>query len=439
MSRNKYESQECIDAYKLKRRQVVTEKFDWPISSIYDKIVKDKEIKLDPEYQRRYVWDTAKASQLIESILLGIPLPTIYLAEDDGFDETIDGQQRLTTIISFIKGTHPNGEPFVLRQLKELSMLIGATWSDLPKSMTKEFGAFNLSVIKIKNSSHEDTKFDIFERLNKGSEKLKEQEIRNCIYRGTLNTEVKHLVEEPRFKKIFNFPEKQSSRMEDAGFVLAYLCYQDGNGAFRGSPKTYINRYMSKNRNMPEDEIKKLFSGFMSVAETIFTLFGTNSFRKYHGQTTDPSGSVTSKSRWDQKINTTVSLGLMYAISQRPKNLIVVNAEAIRERVLDLMTTDQDFIASILSQTACERHMTLRVRKFLAVIDECLSPQGPRLFPYHVKEKLFNADPTCRLCNQRIVHIDDSHVDHIIRFADGGTTTLDNGQITHRYCNQKKG
>lgn len=439
MSSSKFDNTECIEAYKLKRRQVVTEKTDWPISSIYDKIVKDKEIKLDPEFQRRYVWDTAKASQLIESILMGIPLPTIYLAEDEGCDETIDGQQRLTTIISFITGRYPNGDPFCLRQLKELVMLNGATYADLPKSMTKEFGMFNLSVIKIKNTSHDDTRFDIFERLNKGSEKLKEQEIRNCIYRGSLNTEVKKLVEEPRFKKIFNFPEKQSARMEDTGFVISYLCFQDANGVVRGDPKSTINRYMAKNRNLPEDDLKKLFSGFMAVSETIFTLFGEHSFRKYHGQITDPSNGDVSKSRWEVKINTAISLGMMYAVSQFPKHSVVVNAEAIRERILDLMTTDQEFIASILSQSTCERHMTLRIEKFKGVIEECISPQGTRLFPFHVKETLFKLDATCKLCNQRIVHIDDSHVDHIVRFADGGTTTLDNAQLAHRYCNLKKG
>lgn len=439
MSSPKFDNSDCIEAYRLKRRQVSTDKMDWPISSIFAKIVQDKEIKLDPEFQRRYVWDTAKSSQLIESILLGIPLPTIYLSEEEGSDETIDGQQRLTTIISFINGRYPNGDVFALRQLKELSMLNCATYADLPKEMTKNFGMFNLSVIKIKNTSHEDTKFDIFERLNKGSEKLKEQEIRNCMYRGTLNTAVKRLVEEPRFKRLYNFPEKQSARMEDAGFVLAYLCFQDAGGKMRGDPKATINRYMSKNKMLPEDEIKQLFAGFMSVSETIFTLFGENSFRKYHGMMETPPFGKPVKSRWEIKINTAIALSMMYAVSHFQKHQITINAEAIREKILDLMTIDQDFVNSMLSQTTCERHMTLRIEKIKAVIEECISSQGPRLFPYHVKVSLFNADPECKLCNQHIAHIDDSHVDHIIRWADGGTTTIDNGQLTHRLCNQKKG
>ncbi|MBI6883279.1 HNH endonuclease family protein [Pseudomonas putida] len=439
MSSSKFDTPECIEAYLQKRRQVSTDKFDWPIGSVFDKIVHEKVIKLDPEFQRRYVWDQAKASQLIESILMGVPLPTIYLAENSISDEAIDGQQRLTTIVSFMQGFYPDGSPFVLRRLKELSMLNGASYKDLPREMTKQFTSFNLSVIKLKESSHEGIKFDVFERLNKGSEKLNEQEIRNCIYRGSLNSAVKEFVKEPRFKRIFNFPEKQSARMEDCGFVIAYLCFVDANGKMRGDPKTTINRYMAKNKDMSPDEIKLLFRNFMDVSEGVFTLFGENSFRKYYSVKNNLFSEKQKKSGWESKINTAIALSMMYAVSHFPKQQIVVNSEAIREEILNLMTIDQDFVNSILSQTTCERHMTLRIEKIKEVIQKCVTNQGPRLFPFVIKEALYRDDPTCKLCSQRISHIDDSHVDHIIRWADGGSTTLDNAQLTHRYCNLKKG
>lgn len=439
MTISKFDTPELIGSYKDKRRQVSTDKSDWPISTIYDKIVKDREIKLDPEYQRHFVWDDVKASQLIESILMGIPLPTIYLAEGDGCDEVIDGQQRLTTIVSFINGRFPNGEPFRLKRLKELSMLNGACYADLPKTMTKDISVFNLSVITIKGDSHAHTKYDIFERLNKGSQKLTEQEIRNCIYRGSLNTEVKKLTEEPRFKRLFNFHPKQAARMEDAGFILGYLCFQEAEGHTRSDTKTQINRYMSKNRNMPEDEVKKLFANFLSISETVFSIFGENSFRKFLGQV-EPSDSLKPHgSKWSEHVNAALSMGMMYAVSQYNKQSVIANSEAIREKFLDLMMMDEEFVESMKSQTFSDKHMCLRIDKFKAAIEECISPQGARLFPWHVKESLFKADPTCKICSQRVVHIDDSHVDHIIRFADGGTTTLDNAQLTHRYCNLKKG
>ena len=436
MKPSKYDSKELEAAYKEKRRQVKTAKYDFPISTIYDKIVKEGQIRLDPEYQRGFVWDQDKSSQLIESILLGIPLPTIYLSEDSEGDETIDGKQRLTTITSFINGTYPSGEPFVLRGLKELSMLNGARYRDLPKSLKKDFGFFQLSIIQISEDSHEDAKFDIFERLNKGSAKLKEQEIRNCIYRGPLNTALKELVQSDRFKRLFNFPEKQSSRMEDAGFVIYFLTIADGNGTMRGDPKTAINKYMKRNQNMPDDEIKKNISQFMGIAETVFTLFGENSFRKFHSL---PADSKRMKSQWETRINTALSISMMCAVSQFVKHSIVVNAEAIREKILDLMTLDHDFISSMQSQTTSEKHTSLRTEKIKAAIEECIQPQGPRLFKFEIKEQLFKANPECKLCSQRIFHIDDSHVDHIVRWADGGTTDISNGQLTHRLCNFKKG
>lgn len=432
MTTRDFNSPETYDAYRLRRRRVVTQKQDWTISTIFDKIVKDKHIILDPEYQRRFVWDEGKSSLLIESILLGIPLPTIYLSEGESADETIDGQQRLTTIVHFITGKYPNDQPFKLRQLRELTMLNGAGYADLPEAIRKDFGRFSLSMICISSESHDDVKFDIFERLNKGSAKLKEHEIRNCVYRGTLNKITKEVASGERFRKIFHFPDKQVARMEDSGFLVACLCLLANNGVMKGSTKDAINKYMEKNRNMPEEDVKKITSQFMTCADTVFTLFGEYSFRKCHSGKSASFG-------WEPKLNTALALSMIYAVSQFPRHQITIHAEAIRERIIDLMILDADFISSMASQTTSEKNILMRIVKIRDVIQSCISDQGPRLFSYADKVKLFTVDPTCKLCDQRITHIDDSQVDHIVRWVDGGTTDISNGQLAHRICNAMKG
>ena len=163
----------------------------------------DKELDPRPSFQRGYVWDRNRATKLIESILLHVPIPLIYTAEEeDGREVVIDGQQRLTACFSFIEGFFPptandlerskagnevKKRPFRLGKMKILTELEGKGYGDLPPDLKKTLDRYGLQVIKISKESHPDVKFEIFERLNTGSVALADQEIRNCIYRGPYN------------------------------------------------------------------------------------------------------------------------------------------------------------------------------------------------------------------------------------------------------------
>jgi uncharacterized protein with ParB-like and HNH nuclease domain len=139
-----------------------------------------------PSFQRGYVWDRTKASRLVESVLLNVPIPLIYTAEEsDGREVVIDGQQRLLTLMHFIKGEFPRDtKKFRLSKLSVLSDLNGKSYEELDEDVKRRFRQYTLTVIKIHQNSQDDVKFEIFERLNTGSVKLNAQELRNCVYRG---------------------------------------------------------------------------------------------------------------------------------------------------------------------------------------------------------------------------------------------------------------
>jgi len=154
-----------------------------------------------PGFQRGYVWDKTKASRLIESILLKVPIPPIYTAQDDDDTEVvIDGQQRLLSIFSFIDGKLPGDKKkFTLSGLKVKKDLNWYSFKDLEKSEQKTILNYSLPLITITKESDKNIRFEIFERLNTGSQPLNHQEIRNCIYRGKYNDFINKLCENDDF------------------------------------------------------------------------------------------------------------------------------------------------------------------------------------------------------------------------------------------------
>jgi hypothetical protein len=165
-------------------RKIFTQKTDYGVDFLL-KLNKRGKLNLQPDFQRQFVWDSAKSSSLIESLLLDVPIPVIYLAEDtDGVLSVIDGQQRLCSIFSFIDGKFPDGKEFSLTQLRILKDLNGKTYREIELNYQEKIDSSPLSIIIIKKESDLELRFDIFERLNTGSVKLNDQELRNCIYRG---------------------------------------------------------------------------------------------------------------------------------------------------------------------------------------------------------------------------------------------------------------
>ena len=156
-------------------------------------------LNLQPKFQREYVWALRPElpSRLIESVLLEIPIPPIYFGKDtEGRLEMIDGQQRLTTLVDFVTNK------FQLRKLNRMASLNGKLFKDLPQPQQEKILDTPIRSIVIDAAKNTDLRYEVFERLNRGSMVLNEQELRNCVYRGEFNDLLAELEVDTNWRKV---------------------------------------------------------------------------------------------------------------------------------------------------------------------------------------------------------------------------------------------
>lgn len=431
----------------LEERKVITQPGDPTIKDLCERIEKGKLI-VRPEFQRQYVWRNRPKlkGKLIESVLLRFPIPVIYTAEEsDGKEIVVDGQQRLLTFYEFRKK-----EGFQLKGLTVLKELNGYTYTDLGtesdplvKKLAKSFGDlqdridnYPLRAIKILKESQKDIKFDMFERLNRGSVTLREQELRNCIFHGNFNEFIKKLRKNKDFLKLQKLSEPHE-RMDDAERILRFFAFCDKTERGYKSPvRKFLNDYMGENRALPHEKLEKKEHLFKKSVEICLTVFGEHAFRRaYLGDEEDPNG------RFDTKINEGLFDVQMYGFSEYEKRDIIDKAQVVRDSFLDLICGDEKFIETIEKGTYDTTKVKKRTEMWFSKLREVLGyPKNDRrLYTYEEKKALFDSNPICALCKNKISFIDDAHVDHIERYSEGGKTKIKNAQLTHRYCNLRKG
>lgn len=208
------ETDELLDAeeaaqvhfWEAKQRELLTSVVDYNLSTLSD-LVKAKTIDLQPKYQRRFRWDEERQSKLIESFLMNVPVPPVFLNEDKyGKYSVIDGKQRLTAIHDFMMGR------LRLRNLEVFADINNLTFDELPP----EFQAVirtrpTIRIIIVLRQSDMDIKFEVFRRLNTGGVRLNAQEIRNSTYPGPLNDMLLELSEHQLFHKLLGIKSKAES------------------------------------------------------------------------------------------------------------------------------------------------------------------------------------------------------------------------------------
>lgn len=251
-------------------RRLVTQPYDIAVRQLSSDVADGKILLIEVPYQREYVWDDAKASRLIESLLLNVPIPVCYFAENtDGTWEVIDGLQRTHSIVRFLKGE------FALRGLSVAKELNSKRFSDLPVRDQRRIETRTMRCVVVTEDSHPDIKFDVFERLNTGSVKLTPQELRNCIYRGQLNDDLRTLAAQDAFRKAIG--RAKNPRMGDEEMILRYLALVEGFPGYKPPVTQFLNEYMRARRSAAIDP--HLRTKFESTMRTIFDVLGGSGFR----------------------------------------------------------------------------------------------------------------------------------------------------------------
>lgn len=416
-------------------RKIVWQAKDFSIRE-FSSMLQDGDLELQPEYQRKYVSTPKIASKLIESVLMDVPIPVIYLAEEqDGSYSVIDGQQRLTSFLSFINGKYPNGDIFKLTGLKVFKELNRKPFTDLDKEFQNKIRKTTLHTIVIKKESNEDVKFEIFERLNTGSIKLNEDEIRNTVYRGEYIKLLAELEENDTFHKIVQ-KDNYKNRMIYRGMILRFFAISEKSYLnYQPSMKQFCNKELRDNRHLLPDKAKEYRNRFLDCLDLVKVVFGDTAFRRYIPSNNEEQGYWTTT-----RINMALFDIQMCGFVNYSKNEILRNADYIREAMLELMTNNQSFIDSILLQTSDKDVLKKRFKIWLEKLDEIVGNNGyeQRTYSYQVKQELFDKNPICAISGQRILAIEDSEVDHIVPFSKGGKTEIENAQLVLRYFNRAK-
>ncbi len=273
-----------------KERTVKTQNIEYDLETLVKKIDK-KIIKLDPEYQRKHRWSDEMSSRLIESLILNIPVPTVYLSQDLDVDDeeedvsrysVIDGQQRLTAIYNFMKNN------MALVGMDVLGKLNGCYYRDLPPFLTRRLEERTVKCLRIDSTIDPQVKYDIFERLNSGAVRLEAQELRNAIYRGPFNTLIKELAKDLNFMKLNQIDpnnykkSKKVQKMEDIELVLRFFALQNNRyKELKKGFKHFLSQRMDELSKASETDLEEFKNNFQKIMELIIELFGTEAFAKY--------------------------------------------------------------------------------------------------------------------------------------------------------------
>lgn len=289
-----FNSSEAEKRYTSDDRKISQERSDFLLPQILDFVEQKQWMNLQPEYQRRQVWDRKKQSQFIESLLMNLPIPPVFLFEAEySRYEVMDGQQRLSSITAFYANR------LKLAGLEHWTELNGMHYADLPPLLRRGLDRRRISAVVLRSSSGADGDDElrriVFERINTGGQKLNAQELRNCVYASPFASLLVDLAGYNIFNDLWDVPRYADhirtghvnsilaenglfKRMIDCELVLRFFAFRDKKN-IKGSVKSILDNCMAACREASEDELDTFAADFKSRVDFAFDLFGKNAFK----------------------------------------------------------------------------------------------------------------------------------------------------------------
>ena len=290
--------------YKRGEIRIVTEQARYPIKSIKN-MIDSGDYKLNPEYQRRKRWNNTRKSRLMESFIMNVPLPPIFLYEYEYSKyEVMDGLQRLSSIYDFYTGS------FSLEGLEYWKELNGKTYSQLPFEIQRGIDRRYISSIVLLEETAktveeaEELKQIVFERLNSGGEKLTGQETRNALYHGKFNKLCIKLSSNEKFKSMWDIPMEEKlllkndmyKKMQDVELILRFFAYRHLDKIKNYPIAHFLDEYLKQANLFSDTTINELENSFLYTLETAYEIFGKSAFYlPGYGRTTN----ISSKTIYD--------------------------------------------------------------------------------------------------------------------------------------------
>jgi hypothetical protein len=331
-------------AFPPTERRLVTQPLDLSVQTLFDQW--NEKLLILPDIQREYVWDNGKASRLVESILLNIPIPVMYFAEtNEARYEIFDGHQRVRSIARYMNNEFGLYGLAVLREYK------GQKFYQLSEREQRFFRMRTLRIILISIESHPNMKFEIYERLNTGSIMLNAQELRNSIYRGPLNNLLHDLAREPAFRSLIG-TKSPRRRMVDEELILRFFAMQQDLPSYRAPLKRFLNEYMDRQAASNQSAIEEIRSTFFSTISTVHECLGSSAFRVLD-KDGDPTETVVNRALFDAQ---------MLAFSWLRQRTPAASSQAIRAEIAKLFE-DELFLDAIQRATGDKSRILRRIRE----------------------------------------------------------------------------
>ena len=358
-------TRKIVDSFLQAQDQLVLQAADLSLETIAS-MVDAKSIDVEPAFQRRERWKPDKQSALIESFLVNVPVPPVYLAEDDfGTYSVIDGKQRITTINAFMRNR------LRLHNLGKFEEVNGLKFEDLPKPLQNALSVRPyLRVITLLKQSHYQLKYEVFVRLNEGGVPLLPQELRNVTCSGGLNDLLYSLAEHPFLQKQLKIRGRNSAayqKMEDAEYVLRFLTLRETWRDFSGSYRKSMDDFMLRHRKAPDSELQEFRSAFSGAITICETLWGNNAFKRPEG------------AGWRDQMLAGMYDAEMVAVShltnEELSTLSPIQSEVTR-RTRELFE-DKEFEASARRATNTPALVKNRIEKTMAMLRGCAQGATP--------------------------------------------------------------
>jgi hypothetical protein len=314
--------------------RIVTEQARYPLTAIAS-MVESGDYELNPEFQRRHRWDDRKKSRLIESFIMNVPIPPIFLYEDRfGHYEVMDGLQRLTAIYEFYKNQ------LKLKGLEEWAELNGLQYSALPELIKRGIDRRYLSSIILLQETAKDEhqaqrlKQLVFERINRGGVKVAPQEARNAIYNGSLNQLCLRLSRNRYLCRTWRIPEPTEAelkngevpdellkneryrKMNDVELVLRFFAYRQRLILhYGGTLEGYLDRFLYYGNNLPKDVLEKFEDLFTRTIKLVYDVFEEKAFWIWRLSQSNQTPN-TKNWNWSRRPAVTAYDPVMYTFSQ---------------------------------------------------------------------------------------------------------------------------
>lgn len=343
------------DETPLKDRKVVTQPYDLSVTSVVEQINANeiflRPLSERPNFQRKYVWNNKLASRLVESILLNVPIPPIYLSQNDEFElDVIDGQQRLYSLFRFFDNQ------LSLTGLEALGEFNGMRFHQLPSKEQRKLKTHTLRCVLITNESHPEIKFDVFERLNSNTVPLNAQELRNCVHRGALNDLLGELVTHPDWLKILK-KKSPDKRLRDEELILRFFAFHElGLHSYRTPMKHWLNDGSKAGRKFSDEKIAELRTLWHSVMTVCLVWFSPDRcFRR-------PESKALNRALFD-------------LISQTAAHIDPNNAEAVRpviQAAFDNLILNDEFMDLVSRAVDHKKRTERRFQMWNAEIQDIL-------------------------------------------------------------------